>query len=68
MHNDTPIGATMHLNELDRQASPKLHPLQAMRQDGSPVTRLRAGMIAALRRLHAVCISGRAVSQGQSHS
>jgi hypothetical protein len=40
MHNDTPIGATMHLKELDRQASPKLHPLQAMRQHGSPVTRL----------------------------
>jgi hypothetical protein len=68
MHNDTPLGATMHLKELDRQASPKPHPLRAIRQDGSPVTRLRAAMIAVLRRLHAVGIPGRAVSQGRSHS
>ena len=68
MHNDTRLGAMMHLKQLDRRASPKLHPLRALRQDASPVPRVGAAMIAVLRRLHAVGIPGRAVSQGQSHS
>jgi|KBSSwiStaDraftv2_1062776.scaffolds.fasta_scaffold5838947_1 hypothetical protein len=68
MHNDTPLGAMMHLKELDRYASPKLHPRRARKQDAFPVSRVRAAMIAVLRRLHAVGILGRAVSQGQSHS
>jgi hypothetical protein len=68
MNNDTPLGAMMHLKELDRYASPKLHPLRARKQDAFSVSRARAAMIAVLRRLHAVGILGRAVSQGQSHS
>ena len=68
MHNDTPLGAMMHLKQLDQRASPKLHPLRAVRQDASPVPRVRAAMIAVLWRLHAVGIPGRAVSQSQSTS
>jgi len=39
MHNFTPLGATMHLKELDRQATPKLRPLRSTRQD-APAARL----------------------------
>ena len=37
MHNFTPLGATMHLKELDRQATPKLRPLRSTKQDASRV-------------------------------
>jgi hypothetical protein len=39
----------MHLKELDRQATPKLVPLRARRQDASPAAALRATMITLLR-------------------
>ncbi len=68
MHNDTPLGATMHLMEIDRQAGPKLHRPPAMRQDASPVTRIRAAMIAVMQRLDAVGIPGRTATRGQSHT
>ena len=68
MHNDTPLGAMMHLKELDWHASPNLHLLRAGKQHAFSVRRVRAAMIAVLRRFHAVGILGRAVSQGQSHS
>jgi hypothetical protein len=68
MHNDTPLGAMMHLRELDRYASPKLHPLRARKQDAFSVSRGSAAMNAVVRRLLAVTILGRVVSQGQSHS
>ena len=68
MHNDTALGAMMHLKELHRYASPKLHQRRARKQDAFSVSRVRSAMIAVLRRLHAVGILGRAVSQGQSHS
>jgi hypothetical protein len=64
MHNLTPLGIVMHLKELDRQATPRLRPLRAGRRDNSPVTAVRAAMIALLRRLHAVGIPQRTVSQG----
>jgi hypothetical protein len=64
MHNDTPLGATMHLKELDRQATPKLSPLRAGSQEAALVTALRTAMMVFLRRLKMVGLSGRAVSQG----
>lgn len=64
MHNDTPLGITMHLKELDRRATPKLHPLRARRQNASPVTALRAAMTTLLRRLHSVGTPGRVASKG----
>jgi hypothetical protein len=63
MHNDTPLGVSMHLKELDRQATPKLHPLRARRRDASPVTAVRAAMTTLLRRLSAVGIPRRVASQ-----
>ena len=64
MHNDTLLGATMHLKELDRQATPKLRPLRARRQNAAPVTALRTAIMVFLRRLKMVGLSSRAVSQG----
>ena len=37
MHSLTPLGVTMHLKELDRQAAPKLRSLGPTRQDASGV-------------------------------
>ena len=68
MHYLTSLGATLHVKELDRQASPQLRPLRAMRQDGSPVTRVRTTMIAVLRQLHAAGIPGRVASHRQGRS
>lgn len=64
MHNLTPLGTLMHLKELDREATPRRHPLRAGRRDASPVTRVRAAMTALLRRLQAVGIPRRVASQG----
>ena len=64
MHNDTLLGATMHLKELDRQATPKLSPLRAGRQNAAPVTAVRTAMMALLRRLNMVGLPGRLLSQG----
>jgi len=68
MHNLTPLGISMHLKELDRQATPRLRPLRGRRRDASPVTRVRAAMTTLLRRLHAVGIRRRVASQGNSSS
>jgi hypothetical protein len=64
MHNLTPLGTLMHLKELDRQATPRLHPLRAGRRDASPDTGVRAAMTSLLRRLHAIGIPRRVASQG----
>jgi hypothetical protein len=64
MHSDTPLGITMHLKALDRQAAPMLHPLRIRWLGASPVTALRAAMNMLLRHLHSVGILGRAASQG----
>jgi hypothetical protein len=64
MHSDTPLGITMHLKELDRQAAPKLHPLGKRSLDASPVTALRAAMTSLLRRLQSVGVRGQAARQG----
>jgi hypothetical protein len=64
MHSDTPLGITMHLKELDRQAAPKLHPPRTRRLDASLVAALRTAMSTLLRRLHSAGSPGRAASQG----
>jgi hypothetical protein len=64
MHNLTPLGTLMHLKELDRQATPRLHPLRAGRRDASAVTAVRAALTTLLRRLHAVGIPRRVARQG----
>jgi len=63
MHNDTPLGTTMHLRELDRQGTPKLIPSRAGRRNASPVTAVGAAMVALLRRLSGVGISARLSSR-----
>jgi hypothetical protein len=64
MHGPTPLGTTMHLKELDRQATPKSRPLQSQSGDASGANALGATVIALLRRLHAVGIAWRLVRQG----
>jgi hypothetical protein len=68
MHNLTPLGISMHLKELERQATPRFHPLRTVRRDNSPVTGIRAAMTTLLRRLHAVGIPRRVARQGKSYS
>ena len=64
MHNDTPLGAAMHLRELDRNASPKLDRSRARRQDAAPIIAVWAVMISLLRRLGVIGIPGQVASQG----
>ena len=64
MHNDTPLGATMHLKDLDRQATLRLDRSPAGRRDAPPATDARAVMISLLRRLGAIAIPGRVARQG----
>jgi hypothetical protein len=64
MHNLPPLGILMHLKELDRQATPRLHPLQGRRRGVSPIAGVRAAMGRLLRRLHAMGIPRRTASQG----
>ena len=63
MHNDTPLGATMHLKELNRQTAPKLSSFQAGKQEAAPVTALRNAMIALTGRLSLGRTPGQAASQ-----
>jgi hypothetical protein len=63
MHNDTPLGATMHLKELNQQTAPKLSSFQAGKQEAAPVTALRTAMIALLGRLSLGRTPGQAASQ-----
>jgi hypothetical protein len=51
MHNDTPLGAAMHVKDLDRQAIPTLDPWRAGEQDSYPATAIRRALISFLRRL-----------------
>jgi hypothetical protein len=64
MHGLTPLGTTMHLKELNRQAPPKFRPLRSQSGDASSANALGAAVIAVLRRLHAVGIAWRLVRQG----
>ena len=64
MHNDTPLGTTMHLKDLDRRASTKPDRSPAGTRDAPPATDARAAMISLLRRLGVVGISGRVAKQG----
>jgi hypothetical protein len=63
MHNDTPLGITMHLRDLDRRASPQLDRSPAAR-DAPPATDARAVMFSLLRRLGVIAIPGGVASQG----
>jgi hypothetical protein len=54
MHNDTPLGATMHLKELDRQAAPKSSSLRPEAQRSWRGTTFGASSVALLRRVRAV--------------
>ena len=53
-----------HLNELEREATPRLRPLRARRWDASSVAVVRAAITSLLRRLQAVGIPRRAASRG----
>jgi len=64
MHNLTPLGILMHLKELDREATRRLHPVRAGRRDAFPVAGVRAALTTLLRRLQAVGIPARAPTQG----
>jgi hypothetical protein len=64
MHNDTPLGMTMHLRELDRRAAPQLHPARATTRHTSSVIAVRAAMITLLRRIHAMGARERVENQG----
>ena len=64
MHNDTPLGATMHLKELNRQATPKLNSSRVGRQDVAPMKAVRVAMIALRWRLNVIGVLGQAASQG----
>jgi hypothetical protein len=68
MHNLTPLGILSHLKELEREATPRLHPLRGRWQDASPLAGVKATMATLLRRLHAVGIPRRAASRGRSYS
>jgi hypothetical protein len=63
MHGLTPLGTTMHLKELDRQATPKLRPLQSRSGEASGATSLGVAVIALMQRLHAVTVALRLVRQ-----
>jgi hypothetical protein len=54
MHNDTPLGTTMHLKELDRQAAPQSLSLRPGIQRACRLTAISVAAIGLLRRLRAV--------------
>jgi hypothetical protein len=64
MHNDTPLGTTMHLKELDRQAMMDRHRPRARTQDAFRVIAIWAATIALLRRLTVGAAPGRVASRG----
>ena len=64
MHNDTPLGAAMHLKELDRHAAPKLGPSRAGRPESAAVTAARSALMALLRRLDGVDSPAAASNRG----
>ena len=64
MHNDTPLGTTMHLKELDRQAMRGRQRPRAGTPIAFPLAAARAAMIALRRRLIVVAAPGRVASQG----
>ena len=53
MHNDTPLGTTMHFKELDRQAAPKFVSLRPRAQWSSLGTTFGAVSVGLLRRVRA---------------
>lgn len=65
MHNDTPLGMAMHLQELDRQAAPKFASLPPKAQQELRVTSYRRSMETLLRRIRAVVL-GDAAQCGQA--
>ena len=66
MHILAELGILEHLNELEREAIPRLRPLRARRWD-APLTGVRAAMMTLLRHLHAVGTRRRVASQGKSY-
>ena len=63
MYDVNPLGPMMHLKELERQAAPKLRPVQDTRHGAFGVTALAAALIALLRRFRAVGISRQVARQ-----
>jgi len=63
MHNDTPLGTTMHLRELDQQVAPRRNPSHADRPESYPAAVLRRAVIALLRRLDGTGIPVRAANR-----
>ena len=56
-------GTLMHWKELNREATPRRHPLRAGKRGASPVTRVRAAMTTLPRPIHAAGIPRRVASQ-----
>ena len=53
MHNDTPLGMIMHLEELDQQAAPMLSSLRPEAQKSPPRTTFGVLSLGLLRRVGA---------------
>ena len=57
MHNDTPLGMAMHLQELDRQAAPQVASLPPKAQQGRRVAISRRSLETLLRRMRAAVMA-----------
>ena len=64
MHNDTPLGTTMRLKELDRQAMMDRHRSRLGTQDAFRVAAVWAATTALLRRLTVGTAPRRVASRG----
>ncbi len=63
MYDVNPLGPLMHLKELERQAAPKLRPVQDTRHGAFSVTALATALIALVRHFRAVGIPRREARQ-----
>jgi hypothetical protein len=52
MHDVNPLGITMYLKELDRQAAPKLRPVRSKKEPAPTTSAFIAKVVAVLRRFH----------------
>jgi hypothetical protein len=68
MHNPTPLETAMYLKELERQVTSKLGSTRAQCRAASPLARIRTAVTTLLRRVHAMCFSGRSASLGKLYS
>ena len=64
MHNDTPLGTTMHLKELDRQAISRLGHSREGGRESYVATVISRAMTSLVRRLHGTGIPTRVATRG----